>query len=64
MWCPPTPPQGGNDIYIDYSLGFLYDTRHVMEDAHLPAVYIKKEYKRMRTDDGFNIDDRRPLKMR
>lgn len=64
MWCPPTPPQDGNDIYIDYSLGFLYDTAAVMDDTQLPAVYVKKEYKRMRTDDGFYIDGRRPLKMR
>jgi E1A-binding protein p400 len=64
MWCPPTPPQDGNDIYIDYSLGFLYDTGAVMDDTQLPAVYVKKEYKRMRTDDGFYIDGRRPLKIR
>lgn len=64
MWCPPTPPQDGNDIYIDYSLGFLYDTGAVMDDTQLPAVYVKKDYKRMRTDDGFYIDGRRPLKMR
>lgn len=64
MWCPPTPPQDGNDIYIDYSLGFLYDTGSVMDDTQLPAIYVKKEYKRMRTDDGFYIDGRRPLKMR
>ena len=64
MWCPPTPPQDGNDIYIDFSLGFLYDTGSVMDDSQLPAVYVKKEYKRLRTDDGFYIDGRRPLKMR
>lgn len=64
MWCPPTPPQDHNDIYIDYSLSFLYDTSAVMDDTQLPAVYIRKEYKRMRTDDGFYIDGRRPLKIR
>lgn len=64
MWCPPTPPQDGNDIYIDYSLAFLYDTCAVMDDTQLPAVYVRKEYKRMRTDDGFYIDGRRPLKIR
>lgn len=65
MWCPPTPPQDEqSDIYIDFSLRFLYDTISVMDDAQLPAVYVKKEYKRMRTDDGFYIDGRRPLKMR
>lgn len=35
-----------------------------MDDAQLPAVYIRKEYKRMRTDDGFYMDGRRPLKIR
>lgn len=35
-----------------------------MNDDQLPAVYVKKEYKRIRTDDGFFIDGRRPLKMR
>lgn len=64
MWCPPTPPQDGNDIYIDYSLAFLYDTTAVMDDTQLPAVYVRKEYKRMRTDDGFYMDGRRPLKIR
>lgn len=64
MWCPPTPPQDGNDIYIDYSLAFLYDTRSVMDDTQLPAIYVRKEYKRMRTDDGFYMDGRRPLKIR
>lgn len=64
MWCPPTPPQDGNDIYIDYSLAFLYDTSAVMDDTQLPAVYVRKEYKRMRTDDGFYMDGRRPLKIR
>lgn len=36
----------------------------MMDDTQLPAVYIKKEYKRLRTEDGFYIDGRRPLKMR
>lgn len=35
-----------------------------MDDEQLPAVYVKKDYKRIRTDDGFFIDGRRPLKMR
>lgn len=35
-----------------------------MDESQLPAVYIRKEYKRLRTDDGFYIDGRRPLKMR
>lgn len=65
MWCPPTPPQDEQaDLYIDYSLRFLYDTSSIMDDNQLPAIYIKKEYKRLRTDDGFYMDGRRPLKMR
>ncbi|XP_070494153.1 helicase domino isoform X2 [Chironomus tepperi] len=65
MWCPPTPPQDDeSDLYIDYSLRFLYNTCSIMDDEQLPAIYIRKEYKRMRTDDGFYIDGRRPLKMR
>lgn len=35
-----------------------------MDDEQLPAIYVKKDYKRMRTDDGFYIDGRRPLKLR
>lgn len=64
MWCPPTPPQDESDIYIDYSLAFLYETSNVMDDTQLPAVYIRKDYKRIRTDDGFYMDGRRPLKIR
>ncbi|CRL07325.1 CLUMA_CG020304, isoform A [Clunio marinus] len=64
MWCPPTPPQDGNDIYTDYSLSFLYDTQNVMNDSQLPAVYVRKDCKRMRTDDNFFMDGRRSLKMR
>lgn len=64
MWCPPTPPQDGNDIYIDHSLSLLYDTQSVMDENDLPAIYVKKDYKRMRTDDGFYIDGRKQFKMR
>ncbi|KAG5670971.1 hypothetical protein PVAND_001199 [Polypedilum vanderplanki] len=66
IWCPPTPPQDDeSDLYVDYSLRFLYDTSSIMDDTQLPAVYVKKDYKRMRTDDGFYLDGRhRPLKMR
>lgn len=64
MWCPPTPPQDRNDVYIDYSLSFLYDTSVAMDDTQLPAVYVRREYKRIRTDDGFYMDGRRPLKIR
>lgn len=62
MWCPPTPPQDGNDIYIDHSLSLLYDTHNVMDEGDLPAIYVKKDYKRMRTDDGYFIDGRKHFK--
>ncbi|XP_052567115.1 helicase domino isoform X2 [Culex pipiens pallens] len=63
MWCPPTPPQDDNDIYVDYSLGFLYETE-VIPEAQLPPVYVKKEYKRSRSEAGFYPDGRRPVKIR
>ncbi|XP_061388669.1 helicase domino [Musca vetustissima] len=64
MWCPPTPPQDNDDIYIDYSLTFLYDLEPIPE-TELPPVYIKKEYKRSRSDAGFLVDgNKRPAKMR
>lgn len=64
MWCPPTPPQDDNDVYRDYSLSFLYDTVETIPESQLPAVYVKKEYKRSRTESGFFMDGRRPLKIR
>lgn len=63
MWCPPTPPQDDSDLYIDYSLCFLYD-QDVIPESELPPVYIKKEVKRTRADAGFFIDGRRPVKIR
>lgn len=51
MWCPPTPPTTEDDVYIDYSLRFLYDTTP-MSEAQLPPIYIKKEHKRSRVDAG------------
>jgi len=55
MWCPPTPPTTDNDVYIDYSLGFLYENIP-MTEAQLPPIYVKKERNRSRieigTDDG------------
>lgn len=63
LWGPPTPPQDDNDIYIDYSLLFLYEPTQ-MTELELPPVYVKKEFKRSRIDAGFFIDNRRPLKMR
>ncbi|PSN31346.1 Helicase domino [Blattella germanica] len=45
MWCPPTPPQDENDVYIDHSMGFLYE-QTIMSESQLPVVYVKKEHKR------------------
>lgn len=64
MWCPPTPPQDENDMYIDHALAFLYDTGAVIPEHNLPAIYVKKDYKRNRIDAGFFADGRRPLKLR
>ncbi|XP_053987837.1 helicase domino isoform X5 [Hylaeus volcanicus] len=64
MWCPPTPPTTDNDVYIDYSLGFLYENTP-MSEAQLPPIYIKKEQKRSRVDVGVSDrDGRRAVKMR
>lgn len=64
MWCPPTPPTSDNDVYIDYSLGFLYESTPLSE-TQLPPVYVKKEPKRSRTDVSSNDRDvRRPMKIR
>nr|QVD39288.1 Helicase domino [Schistocerca gregaria] len=65
MWCPPTPPQDENDVYIDHSLGFLYE-QTIMSESQLPAVYVKKDFKRYRLDisPGSDRDARRPHKMR
>lgn len=61
MWCPPTPPQHDNDVYIDQSMAFLYD-QTVMSEMQLPPIYVKKELKR-RCDPSFNLDYRRPMKI-
>ncbi|KAG7202050.1 hypothetical protein KM043_004731 [Ampulex compressa] len=64
MWCPPTPPTTDNDVYIDYSLGFLYESTP-MSEAQLPPIYVKKEQKRSRVEAGLGErDGRRPVKMR
>ncbi|XP_066594642.1 helicase domino isoform X2 [Prorops nasuta] len=64
MWCPPTPPTTDNDVYIDYSLGFLYDNTP-MTEAQLPPIYVKKGQKRIRSELGIaDQDGRRPMKMR
>lgn len=63
MWCPPTPPQDESDLYIDYSLCFLYE-QEIIPENELPPVYIKKEPKRSRSEAGFFTDGRRPTKIR
>ncbi|GFN95545.1 E1a-binding protein p400 [Plakobranchus ocellatus] len=45
MWCPPTPPQDDNDIYMDETLSFLYEAR-VMPEQALPPVYVPKAHKK------------------
>lgn len=62
MWCPPTPPQQDNDVYIDQTLSFLYDTQTVMSETDLPPVYTKREAKRNRMDVEL-IDSRRAMKL-
>nr|CAD7426185.1 unnamed protein product [Timema monikensis] len=64
MWCPPTPPQNDNDVYMDQSLGFLYE-QTIMSESQLPPVYIKKELKR-RLDllPMADREGRRPIKVR
>lgn len=51
MWCPPTPPTTEDDVYIDYSLAFLYENTP-MSESQLPPVYVKKDHKRSRVDGG------------
>lgn len=63
MWCPPTPPTSDDDVYVDYSLGFLYENTP-MSEAQLPPVYVKKEPKKNRIETSSNdrSDGRRPMK--
>ncbi|XP_075689043.1 E1A-binding protein p400 isoform X2 [Rhinoderma darwinii] len=49
IWTPPTPPQDENDIYIDSVMCLMYDTNPIPE-SKLPAVYVRKEHKRHKTD--------------
>ncbi|XP_037945647.1 helicase domino-like [Teleopsis dalmanni] len=63
MWCPPTPPQDENDIYIDYSLSFMYEM-DTIPDIDLPPIYVKREYKRSRAEAGLHADGRRSTKIR
>lgn len=55
MWCPPTPPTTDNDVYIDYSLSFLYENIP-MTEAQLPPIYIKKERSKSRIEAGLSDD--------
>ncbi|XP_023242373.1 helicase domino-like, partial [Centruroides sculpturatus] len=50
IWAPPTPPQEENDLYIDYSMGFLYE-HTIMPESQLPPIYVKKETKRLKVDN-------------
>ncbi|XP_056644553.1 helicase domino isoform X1 [Diorhabda sublineata] len=61
MWCPPTPPQQENDVYIDQTMAFMYDTK-IMSESELPPVYVKREAKRTRLEAGL-IENRRALKI-
>ncbi|KAH9383842.1 hypothetical protein HPB48_025612 [Haemaphysalis longicornis] len=63
IWAPPTPPQDENDLYIDYSVGFLYEPS-VMSESSLPAVYIKKEAKRLKVDPLCTVTAARKQKNR
>ncbi|XP_054919967.1 helicase domino isoform X3 [Dermacentor andersoni] len=63
IWAPPTPPQDENDLYIDYSVGFLYEPS-VMSESSLPAVYIKKEAKRLKVDPLSTVAAARKQKSR
>ncbi|KAL3244863.1 hypothetical protein MRX96_018452 [Rhipicephalus microplus] len=63
IWAPPTPPQEENDLYIDYSVGFLYEPS-VMSESSLPAVYIKKEAKRLKVDPLSTVTAARKQKSR
>ena len=54
MWCPPTPPQDNNDVYIDHNLAMLYETNTVMIESQLPAVYVRKETQKRKRSDSMN----------
>ncbi|XP_014679390.1 PREDICTED: helicase domino-like, partial [Priapulus caudatus] len=61
MWAPPTPPVDESDVYIDYSVCFLYE-QTPMPESHLPPVYVKKEHKRLHLDHITSRKHHRPLK--
>ncbi|XP_059482189.1 helicase domino isoform X2 [Neocloeon triangulifer] len=63
MWCPPTPPQETNDVYIDHNLDLLYENSPMAEER-LPGVHSKRDLKRVRDylPGGAASDrDRRPF---
>ncbi|XP_054272165.1 helicase domino isoform X3 [Macrosteles quadrilineatus] len=59
MWCPPTPPVDDSDVYIDYTMCFLYEPT-TMSEAQLPPVYTKKDRKRSRVES--TSEGRNPIK--
>ncbi|GFS95916.1 helicase domino [Nephila pilipes] len=63
IWAPPTPPTNENDIYIDYSVAFWYETS-IMHEAQLPPVFIKKEAKRLKLDPIVSVASTRKQKAR
>ncbi|GFY51188.1 helicase domino [Trichonephila inaurata madagascariensis] len=63
IWAPPTPPINENDIYIDYSVAFWYETS-IMHEAQLPPVFIKKEAKRLKLDPIVSVASTRKQKVR
>ena len=54
MWCPPTPPHSENDIYVDQSMCFLYDSA-IMTEAQLPPIHVKKEKKRRHESQSASV---------
>ncbi|KAF8768478.1 Helicase domino like protein [Argiope bruennichi] len=63
IWAPPTPPTNENDIYIDYSVTFWYESS-LMHEARLPPVFIKKEAKRLKIDPIVSVASTRKQKVR
>lgn len=58
MWCPPTPPQELNDVYIDMNLGMLYE-EEPLKEVDLPPIYVRKDLKRSRiTEIASNLDSK------
>lgn len=52
LWAPPTPPAGDDDVYVDNSQLYLYESE-VMPEHALPPVFVRKNAsKRLRTESG------------